>query len=51
MIVSQDGEPHRRLRGLVNKAFTPRMIENLRPFIRAQAGAMTTAAINWRTRW
>ncbi|HEX2291413.1 MAG TPA: cytochrome P450 [Pseudonocardiaceae bacterium] len=37
MIVSHDGEHHRRLRGLVNKAFTPRMISNLRPFIRAQA--------------
>lgn len=41
MIVSQDGESHRRLRGLVNKAFTPRMIEDLRPFIRAQAERLT----------
>jgi cytochrome P450 len=37
MIVNHDGEDHRRLRGLVNKAFTPRMINNLRPFIRANA--------------
>jgi cytochrome P450 len=37
MIVGLDGEPHRRLRGLVSKVFTPRMVENLRPFIRAQA--------------
>lgn len=37
MIVNQDGAAHRRLRGLVNKAFTPRMIENVRPFIRAAA--------------
>lgn len=37
MIVNHDGEHHRRLRGLVSKAFTPRMINNLRPFIRTQA--------------
>jgi cytochrome P450 len=37
MIVNQDGDVHRRLRGLVNKAFTPRMINDLRPFIRAKA--------------
>jgi cytochrome P450 len=36
-IVNQDGEPHRRLRGLVSSAFTPRMIHQLRPFIRARA--------------
>jgi cytochrome P450 len=35
MIVNQDGAEHRRLRGLVNRAFTPRMISDLRPFIRA----------------
>ncbi|MFZ6183071.1 cytochrome P450 family protein [Nannocystis pusilla] len=28
-MLSQDDEGHRRLRGLVHKAFTPRMIENL----------------------
>jgi cytochrome P450 len=37
MIVNHDGDDHRRLRSLVNKAFTPRMINNLRPFIRAEA--------------
>jgi cytochrome P450 len=37
MIVNRDGDDHRRLRGLVNKAFTPRMINNLRPFIRMTA--------------
>lgn len=37
MIVNHDGEDHRRLRGLVAKAFTPRMINKLRPFIRAKA--------------
>lgn len=35
MIVNHDGAEHRRLRGLVNRAFTPRMISDLRPFIRA----------------
>jgi cytochrome P450 len=37
MIVNQDGEEHMRLRRLVLKAFTVRMIDNLRPFIRAKA--------------
>jgi cytochrome P450 len=37
MIVNQDGESHLRLRRLVSKTFTPRMIDNLRPFIRATA--------------
>lgn len=37
MIVNQDGEDHLRLRRLVHKAFTVRMIDNLRPFIRAEA--------------
>ena len=31
----QDGEPHHRLRKLVAKAFTPRMIERLRPEVQA----------------
>src|SRR5262249_41078046 len=35
MIVNHDGDDHRRLRGLVNKAFTPRTVNNLRPFIRS----------------
>jgi cytochrome P450 len=36
-IGNRDGDDHHRLRGLVNKTFTPRMIEGLRPFIRVQA--------------
>lgn len=41
MIVNHDGPDHRRLRGLVNRAFTPRMIDGLRPFIRAKAEELT----------
>lgn len=37
MINHHDGEKHRRLRGLVSRAFTPRMINELRPFIRTTA--------------
>ncbi|MFI7543736.1 cytochrome P450 [Actinoplanes sp. NPDC049599] len=37
MIVNRDGADHRRLRGLVGRAFTPRTIDQLRPFIRATA--------------
>ncbi|MFD7558774.1 cytochrome P450 [Streptomyces sp. NPDC059835] len=33
-LVNQDGDSHRRMRSLVSKAFTPRMLENLRPLIR-----------------
>jgi cytochrome P450 len=40
MIVNHDGQDHLRLRGLVAKAFTPRMINNLRPFIRAKAESL-----------
>lgn len=40
MINHHDGEDHRRLRGLVSKAFTPRMINELRPFVRAEAERM-----------
>ncbi|KOX15664.1 MULTISPECIES: cytochrome P450 [unclassified Streptomyces] len=36
-LVNQDGDSHRRLRGLVGRAFTPRMLENLRPVIRQAA--------------
>jgi cytochrome P450 len=41
MLSHRNGEDHRRLRGLVNKAFTPRMINNLRPYIRAVAEHLT----------
>jgi cytochrome P450 len=37
MISCHDGASHRRLRGLVNKAFTPRTVSRLQPFIRATA--------------
>jgi cytochrome P450 len=35
-----DGEDHRRLRGLVAKAFTPRAVETLRPFARSVIGGL-----------
>jgi cytochrome P450 len=41
MIVNQDGADHLRLRRLVSRAFTPRMIDDLRPFIRARAEQLT----------
>lgn len=41
MIVNREGEDHLRLRRLMNKTFTPRMIDDLRPFIRAQADRLT----------
>lgn len=40
MISNRDGEDHSRLRRLMSKTFTPRMIDDLRPFIRAQAGRL-----------
>jgi cytochrome P450 len=40
MIVNHDGADHRRLRGLVGRAFTPRTIDLVRPFIRAKAEAL-----------
>jgi cytochrome P450 len=36
-MLNRDGDDHRRLRKLVSKAFTPRMIEQLRPRIQAIA--------------
>ena len=33
-MLNRDGDDHRRLRRLVSKAFTPRMVELLRPRIR-----------------
>ena len=41
MIANQSGEQHARLRGLVNKAFTPRMINSLLPFIRSKVAELT----------
>src|SRR4051794_20520597 len=39
-MLNRDGEDHRRLRRLVSKAFTPRMIEQLRPWIQELADAL-----------
>ena len=36
-LLNKDGENHRRLRALVQKAFTPRMVERLRPRVQAIA--------------
>ncbi|GAB3451277.1 cytochrome P450 [Actinophytocola sediminis] len=41
MLINLDGPDHRRLRGLVGSAFTPRMIDDLRPFIRARVDQLT----------
>ena len=40
MIVNHDGADHRRLRGLVGRSFTPRTIDQLRPYIRSRAEAL-----------
>ena len=39
-MLNRDGDDHRRLRRLVSKAFTPRMIEQLRPRIQEIADAL-----------
>ncbi|WP_043633199.1 cytochrome P450 [Nonomuraea candida] len=41
MIVNHDGDVHRRLRGLMNKAFTARRVDRLRPFVRERAERLT----------
>ena len=43
-IVGMDGQRHRKLRGLVTQAFTPRMVEQLGPRIRAIADELLEAA-------
>ncbi|NYF57930.1 cytochrome P450 [Micromonospora purpureochromogenes] len=43
MILHQRGADHLRLRRLVSKAFSPRMIEGLRPFMRDTATSLTAA--------
>lgn len=43
-MLSVDGEAHRRLRGLVSKAFTPRRVQALRPRIQAVANELIDAA-------
>ena len=42
-MLTRDGEDHRRLRRLVTKAFTPRMVEQLRPRIQAIADELLDA--------
>ena len=42
-MLNKDGEDHRRLRRLVTKAFTPRMVEQLRPRIQEIADALIDA--------
>jgi cytochrome P450 len=39
-MLNKDGEDHRRLRSLVSKAFTPRVIQNMRPRIETIAGEL-----------
>lgn len=39
-MTTADGDEHRRLRGLVSKAFTPRRVESLRPRVRERTGAL-----------
>ena len=39
-MLNRDGDDHRRLRRLVSKAFTPRMVEQLRPRIQEIADAL-----------
>lgn len=39
-MVTADGEDHRRLRGLVSQAFTPRRIAELQPAVEARAEAL-----------
>ncbi|HET7573393.1 MAG TPA: cytochrome P450 [Gaiellaceae bacterium] len=42
-MLNRDGDDHRRLRRLVSKAFTPRMIERLRPRIQELADELVDA--------
>src|SRR3954463_8203065 len=42
-ILHINGEPHRRLRGLVNAAFTPRAAERRRPVMRETIAALFAA--------
>ena len=44
-LVSADGRAHRRLRGLINRGFTPRMIGRLEEQIRARARAIVASLL------
>jgi len=45
-LLAKDGDDHRRLRRLVSKAFTPRMIEQLRPRIEELAGDLIDRVVD-----
>ena len=48
-MLNKDGEDHRRLRSLVSKAFTPKVIQNMRPRIEAIAqGLLNKVEANGR---
>ena len=42
-MLNRDGDDHRRLRRLVTRAFTPKMVEQLRPRIQAIADELLDA--------
>ncbi len=44
-MLGTDGEEHARLRGLVNKAFTPRIVRRLEPRMREVARELVAAAV------
>ncbi|MFM9105340.1 MAG: cytochrome P450 [Chloroflexota bacterium] len=44
-MLANDPPDHTRLRGLVNRAFTPRVVENMRPRIHAIVGDLLDAAL------
>jgi cytochrome P450 len=45
-LLSKDGDDHRRLRRLVTKAFTPRMVEHLRPRIQEIADELVDRVVD-----
>jgi len=45
-MLGTDGAEHGRLRGLVNKAFTPRIVSRLEPRLREVAGELVDAAVD-----
>jgi cytochrome P450 len=44
-MIGLDGKPHHRLRGLVNKAFTPRVVQRREAQMRASAAALVDIAV------
>ena len=47
-MLNRDGEDHRRLRSLVQQAFTPRRVAALRPRVQAQADALVDRVVERR---